>query len=177
MEIRVGQVVRGHRFKRPSGPGGIRLAAAQEELSSRMNAYGSSDSNNGYWRAKLMDRKFLLRCARRLSEHEEFARRTEDDSKPKRKPRHPLSKHILSSEQPGVRRSRLPGAGRQFRFPDARKRLRPTLEVGFVRIKPGVRRVAFLCRGLACPAPASSVSPAGHQGKRGRTGVGDQPEV
>ena len=84
----VGQVVWGHRFKRPSGSDGFRLAAAKKELSSRMNDWCSSDSNNDYWRDKLMDHKFLLRCARRVSEHEGFTRRTKDDSKSKRKPRH-----------------------------------------------------------------------------------------
>ena len=128
----VGRVVRGHRIKRPSGPDGFRLAAAKKELSSRMNECCSSDSNND-WRDKLMDHKFLLRCARRVSEHEEFIRRIKDDSKSKRKPIHPLSNYkcIVSSKQSGVRRSRLPGAGRQFRFPDARKRLRPRVRSWF----------------------------------------------
>ena len=72
----------------------------------------------------ILDHRFLLRCARRLSEYEQLIERSLADSRWKRKPRHSLAKYVVRCTQFGNRRARLEGGGRKRKFPDAVAKLR-----------------------------------------------------
>ena len=126
LKVSIGQVMVKHRFARPNGKDGFHLANAKKELMARMKEDGACQPNDdAVSRNKLiLDHRFLLRCARRLSEYEGLIQQSLADSRWKRKPRHSLSKYVVGRAQFGDRRARLQGGGRKRKFPDAVAKLR-----------------------------------------------------